>query len=140
MIQFWELYFNILDKILKLASLFQHRVMALGKCFKSPSTKRTFILDGWKSSADLLSLKSNIRWRGVPFEIQPKGAIRGNLREKLSFRLNFKPNSSDHFWNTWKRHIAGWDVLDNHAVNILMSTTSAIFGPLFFSVFYSYFK
>ena len=38
------------------------------------------------------------------------------------------------------RHIAGWDVLDNHAVNILMSTTSAIFGPLFFSVFYSYFK
>ena len=42
--------------------------------------------------------------------------------------------------NISKRHIAGWDVLDNHAVNILMSTTSAIFGPLFFSVFYSYFK
>ena len=39
-----------------------------------------------------------------------------------------------------KRHIAGWDVLDNHGVNILMSTTSAILGPLFYSVCYGYFR
>jgi len=38
------------------------------------------------------------------------------------------------------RHIAGMDVLDNHGVNILMSTTSALFGPLFFSVFYGYLR
>ena len=35
-----------------------------------------------------------LRWLGVPFEIQPKEAIRQNSRGKLPFWLNFKQNAS----------------------------------------------
>ena len=36
------------------------------------------------------------------------------------------------------RHLAGSDILDNHGVNILSSTASALIGPLCFSILYKY--